>query len=193
MSISSNLLNKFLFVHAIVLLLSATIHASYQVTFPPVGQILFLGQSYNVTWENQDDSIPIEPMVDVLLSHGEPGNLTIDYPICANIPSSDQLCVYTPAATDPSRQDYVFIVGKSQPNYGYSNYFVLNSTGPVPDSSGCPAMGGHNCTESLPCCSSSGFCGSSADHCGVGCLSQFSFNGFRNKRPSKQNAMFHHL
>src|SRR6185369_16930553 len=83
-------LSKLLFLFTIVLSLSATIHASYQVTFPRVGQILSLGTSYNVTWENLEDAIPIEPMVDVLLSHGEPGNLTVDYAICTNVPSSSQ-------------------------------------------------------------------------------------------------------
>ncbi|CAG8475599.1 8878_t:CDS:2 [Paraglomus brasilianum] len=170
-------LSNLLFLSTIVLSLSASIHASYVFTFPPVGQTLSLGQSYNVTWETQVDDIPIEPLVDVLLSHGEPGNLTIDYAICTNVPSSSQSCFYTPSADSPSGQDYAFIVGKAQPSYAYSNYFALNSTGPLPDNIGCPAMGGHNCTESLPCCSSNGYCGSSVDYCGVGCLPQFSFNG----------------
>lgn len=37
--------------------------------------------------------------------------------------------------------------------------------------------GGQNCPQSLPCCSSSGYCGATPEHCGNGCVAKYSFNG----------------
>ncbi|CAG8545081.1 6347_t:CDS:2 [Diversispora eburnea] len=150
------------------------IAADYYVDNPGAGSVWQFGKSYNVTWFDKSKN---ENTVDVCLVHGPADRLILFRTLCSKISPSTRFCSYTVPKDIPSGIDYAIIVGGVPANYGYSSYFTIISDGPLPENNGCPKMGGKNCPESLPCCSSSGFCGSSEAHCGVGCDPKHSFNG----------------
>ncbi|RHZ79255.1 hypothetical protein Glove_150g37 [Diversispora epigaea] len=148
--------------------------ADYYVDNPGAGIVWQFDKSYNVTWLDRSKN---ENTVDVRLVYGPADSLILFRTLCSKISPSAKFCSYTVPKDIPSGIDYAIIVGGVPANYGYSSYFTIISDGPLPENNGCPKMGGKNCSESLPCCSSSGFCGSSEAHCNAGCDPKHSFNG----------------
>ncbi|RHZ45180.1 hypothetical protein Glove_688g22 [Diversispora epigaea] len=147
--------------------------AEYSVTNPGSGSILNKGDSVICKWTVLSAS---DPTVDVILVHGAASNLQPVQTLCSNVNPQVGQCKFTVGSL-PSGLDYAIIVGKNPIHYGYSSFFTIKSEGNLPEQKGCPNFGGQNCPESLPCCSAAGFCGSSAAHCGNGCVPKFSFNG----------------
>ncbi|KAF0554759.1 polysaccharide deacetylase family protein [Gigaspora margarita] len=145
--------------------------ADYIVNSPTSGQIFNKGDQLSASWTSNSEA---DKVVSVNLTYGDPTNLQLAMVMCKDIDPKVGQCNYT-IGDLPSRRDYSVAVGNSY--IGYSSYFVINSTGPLPPPSGCPNFGGHDCPASLPCCSSSGFCGNSDEYCGTGCDPAHSFNG----------------
>ncbi|CAG8495579.1 11532_t:CDS:2, partial [Dentiscutata heterogama] len=147
--------------------------ADYTVNSPAAGMVYNKSDILPVSWNVTSNT---DKIINVTLAHGNSQNFTQDMVLCSNINPNVGQCNYT-IGNLTSRRDYVVIVGKDPAHVGYSNYFAINSTGPLPPPSGCPNFGGYDCPESLPCCSASGFCGNTGDYCGTGCDPTHSFNG----------------
>ncbi|RIB11930.1 hypothetical protein C2G38_2102271 [Gigaspora rosea] len=143
--------------------------AEYIVNSPASGQIYNKGDQLSASWTSNSET---DKSCNVTLVYGDPTNLQFAEMLCANMDPKVGQCNYT-IGDLPSRRDYSVAVA----NKGYSNYFAINSTGPLPPPSGCPNFGGHDCPATMPCCSSNGFCGNSAEYCGTGCDPAHSFNG----------------
>ncbi|CAG8809733.1 23819_t:CDS:2, partial [Racocetra persica] len=127
----------------------------YSVSSPAAGVVLNKGDILCVLWSVISKT---DTSIDVKLTHGDPQNLQLDMVLCSNIDPKVGQCNYT-IGDLPSRRDFAIIVGKNPDHLGFSSFFAIKSVGPLPQSTGCPNFGGHDCPETLPCCSASGFCG----------------------------------
>ncbi|KAG9294607.1 hypothetical protein G9A89_008086 [Geosiphon pyriformis] len=156
--------------------LPSIVQAGYSISQPSSGQVWKKGDAVKVKWSIDGQA---DTLVDVLLVSGKQDNLQLFTKLCTGLNPSVGVCDYTVAANIPSGLNYAIEVGNSNNgnNYGYSSYFTIESQGPLPESKGCPNMGGNDCSESLPCCSASGYCGKTKDYCGEGCQAKYSFNG----------------
>ncbi|CAG8606016.1 10515_t:CDS:2 [Paraglomus occultum] len=147
-------------------------NAAYNITTPGTGVVWNATEAVQVLWTGTD-----EPEVDVNLLYGPADNLTLFAVLCSNVSSSLGECNYTVDPSIPSGINYAVSVGKLPEAYSYSSYFTIQTANPLPANTGCLNNGGYNCTQTLPCCSASGYCGATDAYCGTGCAPQFSFNG----------------
>ncbi|CAG8482068.1 11016_t:CDS:2 [Ambispora leptoticha] len=159
-----------------MLLATATnlVSASYSISSPGTGVVWKAGDKVQIKWTASGQ---VETRIDIRLVHGDAANLVYDFNLCSNVNPWDGQCSYVVDSNIASGIDYAVTAGKSPENFGYSSYFTIQARGPLPENKGCPNMGGKLCPKSLPCCSSSGYCGDSAAHCGAGCIPKYSFNG----------------
>ncbi|CAG8532897.1 12125_t:CDS:2 [Ambispora gerdemannii] len=164
------------FIFSSMLLAAATTltSASYSISYPGSGVVWKKGDKVQVKWSASGQ---VEKLIDIRLVHGNAENLLFNFNLCTNVNPWDGQCDYVVGSDIPSGIDYAVTAGKEPQNYGYSSYFTIQANGPLPENKGCPNMGGKLCPKTLPCCSSSGFCGDSVAHCGTGCVPKFSFNG----------------
>ncbi|KAG9301253.1 hypothetical protein G9A89_012636 [Geosiphon pyriformis] len=169
------MLSKVVFVSSFVLATATSIvSAGYTITSPYSNLVWNKGDKVKVQWKINGQA---EEKVDVRLVHGNAENLLFDFNLCSNVNPSAGECSYVVDDNIVSGIDYAVTVGKTPDKFAYSSYFTIKANGALSESKGCPNMGGKICPESLPCCSSSGYCGKTEEYCNNGCMAKYSFNG----------------
>jgi len=149
--------------------------ADYAISSPGTGVVWKAGDSVKVLWKASGNNI--ENKVDVRLVKGDASNLQLITNLCQDIDPTIGECDYSVSQSLTSGRDYAIEVGKLSANFGYSSFFSIQASGDLSAPTGCPNFGGQNCPQSLPCCSSSGYCGATDAYCGNGCMAKYSFNG----------------
>ncbi|CAG8620209.1 8365_t:CDS:2, partial [Ambispora leptoticha] len=170
------MLTKSFFSNAVLVLSTAVtfVTADYAISSPSSGVTWNKGQNVQVKWTVTSNT---DSTVDVRLVYGNSNNLQFLRNLCSGIDPNAGVCNYVVPGDIKSDINYAIEVGKDPAHYGYSSYFTIVSQGSLSANQGCPNMGGNNCTSTLPCCSSSGYCGATIDYCGTGCDPRYSFNG----------------
>ncbi|CAG8439638.1 10402_t:CDS:2 [Scutellospora calospora] len=149
-------------------------NTDYSVNSPNAGVVLNQGDVLSCSWTVNSET---DKSIYVNLTHGDPQNLQQVMVLCSNLDPKVGTCNYTVPNNLNSGRDYAVMVGNDPNHIGISSYFAINCIGPLPPPSGCPNFGGHDCPQSLPCCSAGGFCGATDEHCGTGCDPTHSFSG----------------
>ncbi|CAG8584501.1 14384_t:CDS:2 [Acaulospora morrowiae] len=148
--------------------------ADYSITNPGTGVTWKKGDTVTVEWIITSKT---DNTVDVKLLRGRAENLQPVITLCTGVDPTVGHCNFAVPDNLASDHNYAVTVGNDVSHTGYSSFFSIESSGDLPPQSGCPNFGGQNCPSTLPCCSFAGYCGDSDDHCGRGCMPQFSFNG----------------